>query len=293
MRHIPSPTIARVATADGLYLHGFFQPGDPKKLAVLFIHGFEGNFYQDHFANVCGAALRQHDITWLPINTRGNGKDTDINTVDGSSKTIGARFELLEEAYLDIDAWVELLVQAGYQRIALMGHSLGCFKVVRYMAEGRLKQHIERLVLLSPFDSKSALELYAHQQVEQLLQRAKSMVAAGKGREVITTEFDTIQISYQSFISWYEQHEFNRCFEFSSASYDFPALKRIAIPTKIIVGSQDEYFHQSNPTHPQEAMDLMLRVIPHSEGLIIPGAVHSFHPHEDKLAEEVVQFVSE
>lgn len=39
--------LLQVATSDGLYLHGYYVPSNDKKVAVLHIHGFEGNFHED------------------------------------------------------------------------------------------------------------------------------------------------------------------------------------------------------------------------------------------------------
>jgi pimeloyl-ACP methyl ester carboxylesterase len=79
-------------------------------------------------------------------------------------------------------------------------------------------------------------------------------------------------------------------FEFCSKDYDFPVLKKIKIPTKIIVGSKDEYFYPSNPKHPEGAMGILLKNITNSTGKIIDGAIHSFKPHEDVMVREVGEF---
>ncbi len=80
-------------------------------------------------------------------------------------------------------------------------------------------------------------------------------------------------------------------FEFCSKNYDFPILRQIKIPVKIIVGEKDEYFHLSNKDHPEEAMSILLKNIPNSQGVIIPGARHSYKPHEDIMAKEVIKFI--
>ena len=123
----------------------------------------------------------------------------------------------------------------------------------------------------------------AEKNIAGLLQRAQKMVDSGKDDKLITPEFEDIVVSYKTFISWYKQDDLGRMFEFCSPNYDFPILKQIKIPTKIIVGSKDEFFHLSNPEHPQEAMNLMLKHIPNSQGKIIDGVVHSFKPNEDIL----------
>ena len=87
--------------------------------------------------------------------------------------------------------------------------------------------------------------------------------------ELVTREFEDIDLCYKTFISWYEQNDLSRMFEFCNPTYEFPILQKISIPTKIIVGSEDEYFHQSNSGHPEEAIDLMIDKIPHAEGKIL------------------------
>ncbi len=287
------PQIVRVTTADGIILNGFLQPGAKEKIALLHIHGFEGNFYENYFLEVIAKELHKQDIAWLPVNTRGNGKDTDLLTTDHKYRRIGAHFELLEEAYLDIDAWVEFLQQLGYEKIVLMGHSLGTMKAVRYFSEGKHAKSIQKLILLAPFDKKGLLVSEKRPSLENLLTRAQTIVDVGRGDELITEEFDSITLSYKTYVSWYKQDELGRCFEFCTKDYDLPALKKIAIPTKILVGSKDEFFHPTNADNPQEAMDKMLAAFPHAIGTIIAGSVHSFYPNEHILAQEILSFIGE
>jgi len=287
---IITPSLVQTATVDGLYLHGFFAPTE-SKLVLLHIHGFEGNFYENWFVHVLAKKLHENNISFLVVNTRGCEKIKDFNTVSGENRTIGARYELLEESPLDIDAWVEFLSEQGYEEIVLSGHSLGNYKVARYLEEGKYASKVKKLILLSPFDKKASVELYAKTTVDSLLEKAQKMVDEGKGDEMITPDMESIVVSYKTYISWYKQDELGRMFEFVTKDYEFPGLKRITIPTKIIVGSKDEYFHTSNPEHPEEAMDIFLKHIPNSEGKIIEGAVHSFEPHQEQLAEEVFNFI--
>lgn len=282
--------LLEVSTSDGLYLHGYYVPSDHKRIGVLHLHGFEGNFYENKFVHVLANKMEQSGIGFLTVNTRGNGRDTDFNTVDGKYKKIGARYELLEEAHLDITAWLKSLIDEGYQEIVLMGHSLGTMKAVRYLFEGELIEKINKLILLAPFDKKGYM-IVQKLDTEDLLIKAKKMVDEGNGDELITPEYGDGIASYKTFISWYKQDDLGRMFEFCSPNYNFPILKQIKIATKIVVGSKDEFFYPTNPTHPEEAMDILLKRIPNSEGEIIEGAVHSFAPHEDIMADEVINFI--
>lgn len=249
--------LLQVSTSDGLYLHGYYSPSSDKKIALLHIHGFEGNFYENNFIYVLAESLNKNNIAFLTVNTRGNGAITDFNTVDGKYKTIGSWNELLEGAHLDINAWIKYLIDQGYQEIILQGHSLGTIKVIRYLFEGEYKNKINKLILLAPFEKR----------------------------------LPPSDLSPKTLKSWDDQSDLVRVFDFSAVGYDFPILKKINIPTKIIVGSKDECFYVSDPNNFQRAMDILLTHIPNSQGVFIPNAVHSFKPNEELMSKEVVDFI--
>ena len=102
-----------------------------------------------------------------------------------------------------------------------------------------------------------------------------------------------VYLSYQTFISWYKQDGLGRMFEFCSSDYKFPILNKISIPTKIIVGTKDEFFYQSNPEHSEQALNILLKNIRNSKGVLIKNAPHSFAPYEKEMANEVIEFVVE
>ncbi len=159
---------------------------------------------------------------------------------------------------MDISAWLKFLLDEGYQEIILQGHSLGTIKVVRYLFEGEYKDKISKLILLAPFEK----------------------------------HIPSSDLSPQTFESWNNQSDLARVFDFSATDYDFPILKQIKIPTKIIVGEKDEYFYPSNPNDFQRIMNLLLSHIPNSQGVFIPDTVHSYKPNEELMSKEVVGFIN-
>lgn len=249
--------LLQISTSDGLYLHGFYSPTSDKKVVVLHIHGYEGNFYENNFIYSLIKNLSQNNIAFLTVNTRGNNKNSDFNTVSGKYKTIGSWNELLEEAHLDISAWIKFLIDEGYQEIILQGHSLGTIKVIRYLFEGEYKNKITKLILLAPFEKKSTPS----------------------------------SLSPKTKKSWDNETDFARVFDFSDINYGFPILKKINIPTKIIVGEKDPCFFPSDKNNYQKAMDILLTHIPNSQGVFIPKAIHSYKPNEDLMSQEVINFI--
>lgn len=290
MNHSVNSLLVETVTSDTLILHAYYIPAD-SKTAVLHIHGFEGNFYENHFVHVLADTFSSNKIPFLAVNTRGNNTTTYINTTDGKEVTIGAHLELLHEAYRDIDAWIEFLLDKGYEDIVLCGHSLGTIKAVRYLFEGTHIDRVKKLILLAPFDKTSWINKKSHGHWQEYLKIAQEKVAEGKGEERIPADWDASPYSYQTYVSWNEDTELSKMFDFYNKNYHFPVLKKITVPTKIVVGSIDPAFHPSNSDNPQEAMDVLLKNIPNSQGKLIKGAVHSFAPHEQIMAEAVSDFV--
>lgn len=288
--------LIKTKTEDSVVLNGLYIPGDKAKAIVIHIHGLEGDFFNNAFVNVIGKTLFKNGFGFLSIQTRGMGNEynLDVDLGDGEDKVrkYGAHFELLSEAYRDIDAAVKFLVDAGYSKIVLQGHSLGTFKVMRYMSEGKHKADISKLILLSPFDKNYLAEVYTGGKWPEYVKQAIKMIKEGRGWEIIPKEWDDLVISYQTYASWYEDSEFGRMFNFSDNNYDFPVLSSLKIPVKVIVGSEDEYFYTSNKNNYQEALDIMTAHIKSFSSRLIESAHHTFGGYEEVVAEEVVKFLN-
>ncbi len=285
--------LVKTTTEDGLYLHGFFKKGEKNNYAVLHIHGFEGDFFSNDFIPVETNALKENGYSFLSVQTRGTGAEYEVIDVNGESKMYGSHYELLKEAYKDIDAWIEFLVENGHHDIVLQGHSLGAVKAVRYLAEGNKTQYVKKLILLSPFDMHSLAEIITDGKYKEYLNIAKEKIEEKKGEELIPESYVNMRMSYQTFASWLTMDHFGKMFHFSDEDNSFMLLNKIEIPVKGIVGDKDEFFHPMNPGNPEEAMGIMKLNIKDFEYKIIPGADHVFTDKEHDLAHEVLTFLDQ
>lgn len=75
---IREPKLLQITTADGLYLHGYYVPSKGKENALLHIHGFAGNFYENDFVHVLASELEYKKVAFLTVNTRGSEKVKDF-----------------------------------------------------------------------------------------------------------------------------------------------------------------------------------------------------------------------
>ncbi len=283
--------LVKTTTEDNLYLHGLFKKGEKEKYAVLHIHEFEGDFFTNQFLTVEANGLLENNHSFLSVQTRGTGSEFEINTTEDNSKMYGAHYELLKEAYLDIDAWIEYLIENGFHNIVLQGHSLGAVKAVRYLAEGAHTKYVKKLILLSPFDTHSLVEITTDGKYKEYLNMAKKKIEKGEGLDIIPESFINMRMSYQTFSSWLTMDHFGKMFNFADEENNFMLLNKIDIPVKAIVGREDALFHPMNPTDPQEAIDIMKLNIKDFEYKIIDGAGHDFINKEHDVANEILTFL--
>jgi len=285
--------LVRVKTEDKLFLRGLYVGGNKNKPAIINIHGFQGDFFNQEFGIKIAKKLKENGFGFVSIQNRGSGIETEIYAENPEGVIYGGSdFELLEEAYLDIDAWIQFLLDEGYKSVILEGHSLGTYKVTWYLIEGKYADKVEKLILLAPFDIMQLLEDATKGKWPEYLKIAEQKVKEGKGREIIPEYFLDVRMSYQTYVSHHAQNDIEKMFAVHDKSYTFPLINKIHIPVKIIVGDQDPYFHPANLDNPQEAMEILLRNIKNSEGKLIKGSKHIYEGYEDQVADEVLKFIN-
>ncbi len=99
-------------------------------------------------------------------------------------------------------------------------------------------------------------------------------------------------MSYQTFYSWYVQDDLNCMWDFYKKDYDFPIMKKINIPTKVIIGGKDEYIsYKGFETTTESCLEVMKKNIKGCQTVIIDGSEHCYGGFEDQVAEEVSKFV--
>lgn len=226
--------LVRTTTKDGLRLDGALsvpldhQTPEVAVEAFVFLHGVGGSFYggglfqalQTSFLNLGSAVVR--------VNTRGHGSVNMIATTGGAGR-YGAAFEVVDQCRYDVRAWVDCLVERGYQRIGLVGHSLGAIKSVYATA---LDPHPNLVCVLAA--SPPRLSYAAFQNSPRSADHfssiadAREHVADGRPNQLFTARFPfPMLICAATYLDKYGPEE----------RYNFlPLVDKLSVPTLFTYG---------------------------------------------------------
>jgi pimeloyl-ACP methyl ester carboxylesterase len=162
----------------------FYLPavGAPRG-AILLMHGNCGNFYSG-LPRRLSPLLAQLGYAVLAYNRRGH----DILASSGREASGGA-YQRMHEMIEDNRCAQDWLAARGYGQFTVVGHSNGGMLAVRHCADN---PSARALVLLSAhmggknlFRAISQAGLMACDRFEEFSERARGLVAAGKGRELM------------------------------------------------------------------------------------------------------------
>jgi pimeloyl-ACP methyl ester carboxylesterase len=184
-----------------LPLDGAFHEPDSGKAAgaALYFHGNTMNFY------VCAArflppVLARLGLACLAFNRRGH----DILSTRASRNAEGGAFQFVREAIADNRAAAQWLEARGFPAPVVIGHSYGGMLATRHVVD---HPQTPALVLLSAGrggvrqDVTGGTErLFAADRFDELNARAKELVAAGRGRELMFMPGWWYVISAESFL---------------------------------------------------------------------------------------------
>jgi pimeloyl-ACP methyl ester carboxylesterase len=185
---------------DGIPLDGALHEPDAKASgAVLYFHGNTMNFYTGA-ARFLAPALTKLGLAFLAFNRRGH----DILTTRVSRAPEGGAFQTIAESVADNRFAAQWLAGRGYANPVIIGHSNGGMLSTRHVVD---HPKTPALVLLSAGrggarqDTSGGTEkLFAVDKLDELTQRARALVAAGRGRELMFMPGWWYVISAESFL---------------------------------------------------------------------------------------------
>lgn len=282
----------RVFTDDGLELNGLFcLPANVRKdkMAVLHIHGFNGNFYQERFVDHIADRLTELGLAFLTVNTRGHDYVSYFTRRTDSGLTysrIGGALDVLEECIYDIKAWIDFLEAHGYKSVILEGESLGTVKVVIYQHQTQDKR-VHGLVLISPLDHIGLQRSALRDKYDEAINVAKQMVKmkkAGEFMPIIYCPLWQSPISAKTYISAFDPSAKSGVFSFHDSKGRFKELSTIKCPILATYGTVEEAVVGNRV---EEALSIIKKRTvssPRCDTALIHGAPHNYLGYEKDLS---------
>ena len=228
-------------TSDGLRLPMLHFESNKKDICVICIHGMCGTIIDNYFATVWGKLLAQNDIGFIYEHNRGHSIENDIVMKDGSFKRCGCMYEIFEDCIYDIDLAIQTAKEKGYKRIILLGHSLGCNKVIYYY----YKKHPNILgMILASAPDMIGSHLLIEPEYEELLKEAKENIDKNQPTKLLHKMIeDYMYMSSQTYYNWFHKNSNLDNLPIISNSKNWEQLETIDVPILTFSGSKDEDYY--------------------------------------------------
>lgn len=280
--------LCRVITRDGLELHGFSAaPRKPAQTALLHVHGWDGNFYENRFVLHAARVVTGRGFLFITANNRGHDYVADVLRDRGRYLDycqVGGIYERFADAVEDIRAWVDFCARRGCRRVILQGHSHGAIKALLYLDRTR-DRRVSGLVLLSPSDDLGLVRAKLGPRYSRALALARRLVGQERDRELMPGWANEYPVSAGTFLDCFGPESVTGMFNIARTDRDeFPELARVKVPVLLAAGTEDEAFVGQPQDFCRDVAGL-LAAAPAVTTAVIKGAPHNYLGRETRLAE--------
>jgi len=287
-------------TKDNLILKGqLFSSVDLNKsrntlssrVAILHIHGMGGSLYYNGFYQQMVNNYTKQSYDFLIVEHRGTHSVTLFDTVNGDVRIIGNAYEIFEDSVLDIQAWIDKLLDFGYKNIIFQAHSLGPSKVLYWWfnTQDNMRAIIKALVLLSPVDMLGLAK--KDNNYNKLLKEALNFVKQKKPDALLSLKlWGEYILSARTFLNFFENENSSaNIFAYHNPCHAiWDKFKTIDIPVFVATGTRDVI------DAPKEALSLLEKKLMNSHFVvtkIYEGAEHSYAKYEKILVRDILKFL--
>ena len=275
-------------TEDGLELPMVhFDPG-PRDLCVIFIHGMTGCVENSFFATEWAEMLNDEGIGFLFEHNRGYSVISSMH-IKGRENSIlrGTSYDIFEECVYDIDLAINEARRLGYKKIILLGHSIGCNKLIYYVAN---RPHdIAGLIMASMPDMHSFHErMNDEAKRKALMKEALDNVEAGEPDRLLSKRVnDWIPMGSAAYIDWFREDSPLDNIPLHRNPEKWDQLAKVDIPVLTFSGGDEDkaIFH-----HMDIIKDKALKC-PDFQYAVIPFADHQYRGQEREAGKVILRWI--
>ncbi len=262
---------------------------------VISVHGMQSNCFKKR-EDILADTINKSGIAYFAFNNRGTEimcytKRTDgIKTLNG-----GCAYEEVLDSYYDIKGAIKKMLDLGYTKIHLQGHSLGCTKIVYTYnrlkeEEDEILENIKSVILLSLVDLVD-LQKYdlGIEKYNEMLELAIEKEKNNEKMDLMPRDSFDHPISVKSYLRYYRDNKDIDFARFSDKEYDFKELNNIKVPLLLRWGEKDLVIQDLD-----KLSDFLKSKINNDRLDIgyIEGTDHGYTDKEQILGEEIVKFLA-
>lgn len=280
------------SATDGVMLNGFLHKSNLKtQNIILSVHGMSSNCFKDREVIISQIANGEN-IDYFCFNNRGSELVKYIKkNIDGKKVKLlaGSTFEDVLDGYYDIVGAIIKLKELGYPNIYLLGHSLGCTKIVYTYNKlksinSNLIENIKGIMLLSLVDIPNVLKFYLKDNYTKYLELAINKENEGKLYDIMPNDASIHPISVKTFLRYIRD---NKEIEIDN----YKKVNNIKVPIFMRWGTENEMILQK----PQELVDIVNKLLdnPKKDIGYIAKANHSYNGKEEIVAKQIIKFIKQ
>lgn len=270
------------------------KPENDTDEVVISVHGMQSNCFKKR-EDILAKKINETGIAYFAFNNRGTELMCYTKKTDGT-KTLngGSVYEDVLDGYYDIKGAVEKMLELGYTKIHIQGHSLGCTKIV--YTYNKLKNekyknlnNIKSIILLSLVDIVDCQKYdLGIDKYNEMLEYAIQKEKEGKLMELMPEASFDHPISVKSYLRYFRDNKEIDFARFSEKEYDFKELNNIQIPLFMRWGETDLVVQNL-----EELIEFLKRKINNKNLDIsyIKNTDHGYTDKEEKLGEEISNFI--
>lgn len=280
-------------TEDGLRLPGVHWPSKTGRICIVSIHGVLDHVLGSCFAEDVAQACLGGGYGFLFGHHRGYGTINDIGTdrdaPDGGfqTETWGTAFDRFEDCVHDVQLWIDAARDLGYEEVILMGHSMGCNKVLHYLHQ-REAADLRGLILLSPPDFAGMAKFDPN--FQEMMKEAEENLSRGDGEKLLSAKvWGFLRLSSRTFVDFFQSRDLAATLPVIDRPDTFRMLENIAVPMLAVMGSNDNIIIRS-AREDLELLKARATRCPDFSCQIIEGANHRYMNRGRELGEEIVRW---
>ncbi len=284
-------------TKDGLELTGLLHTSESKdeNEVIISVHGMGSNCLKKR-DDIIAKKVTDNNISYFTFNNRGQGLINSVRT-DAGKINQGTAFEDVTDCYYDITAVINTLMEMGYKKIHLMGHSLGSTKVVYTYNKmlrnkyDKMLQNIKSIILLSLVDLVNVIDMLNKCNSNfDIVSLAEEKEQKGELNYIIETCVPFMPyVSVKTFMRYYKYNKDIDFAKYTTDDFEFKEINNIKVPLFMRWGNNKELI--SIPA--EEVVEVCNNKIHNEKKDIgfINGATHNYAGVEKILADEIYSFI--